>query len=72
MCNLISLIMIHEQKNVQDAIDDAEQEIKSQVLKWRSARMRVLETYKDHRDIEDLKTLIQRNQVWIWAAVVWS
>ncbi|KAJ7884553.1 isoprenoid synthase domain-containing protein [Mycena olivaceomarginata] len=72
MCNFISLIVIHEQKSVQDAMDDAEQEIRSQVLKCRSVKNRVLQTYRDHKDIEDLKTYIERNQVWIWVAVAWS
>ncbi|KAJ6596296.1 isoprenoid synthase domain-containing protein [Mycena vulgaris] len=72
ICNLISLIMIHEQKSVQDAMDDTEQELRSQVLKSRSAKTRVLQTYRDHKDIEDLKTYIEKNQVWIWAAVEWS
>ncbi|KAJ7354037.1 hypothetical protein DFH08DRAFT_803951 [Mycena albidolilacea] len=56
MCNLISLILIHEQKSIQDAMDDAEQELRSQVLKWCSAKTRGLQAYRDHKDIEDLKT----------------
>ncbi|KAJ7751820.1 isoprenoid synthase domain-containing protein [Mycena olivaceomarginata] len=72
MCNLISLIMIHEQKSVQDAINDVEEELRSQLLKWRSVKMHVLQTYQSHHDIEDLKSLIERNEAWLWTAVVWS
>jgi hypothetical protein len=73
MCNIVSLILIHKQKSIQDAMDDAEQELRSQVLKWRSAKTRMLQTYRDHKDIEDLKTYIERGpQGWIWTAVVWS
>jgi hypothetical protein len=72
MCNLISLIMIHEQKSVQDSINDVEEEFRSQLLKWRSAKMKVIQTYQSHHDIEDLKSLIEGNEVWIWTAVVWS
>ncbi|KAJ6525382.1 isoprenoid synthase domain-containing protein [Mycena capillaripes] len=72
MCNLVSLIMIHKQKSVQDAIDDVEKELRSQLLKWRSAKMHILQTYQSHHDIEDLKSFIEGCKVWIWIAVAWS
>jgi hypothetical protein len=64
--------MIHEKKTVQDAVDDVEQEVRTQVAKWRSAKARVLETYREHKDFKDLQSLIQTNDCWPWVAVHWS
>ncbi|KAF7326753.1 Terpene cyclase [Mycena venus] len=72
MWNFISITMIQDKKTVQEAIDDAEQELKSQVTQWRSAKMNVLETYRTHQDIRDLTLLIERNELWALIAVEYS
>jgi hypothetical protein len=72
MINFVSLVMIHEKKTIQEAMDYAAQEFMSQVAKWCSAKARALEIYREHKDIKDLTTFIQRNEIWIWIAIEWS
>ncbi|KAJ6603300.1 isoprenoid synthase domain-containing protein [Mycena vulgaris] len=72
ICNLVSLIMIHEKKTVQDAMDDAEQMLRSHAAKFRSAKTRALETFREHKDIKDLESFIQANQMWPHIAVRFS
>ncbi|KAJ7347990.1 isoprenoid synthase domain-containing protein [Mycena albidolilacea] len=72
MWNFVSIIMIQDNKTVQEAMDDAEQELRSQVNQWWSAKTRVLEAYKAHQDIQALTLLIDRNQLWGWFAVEWT
>ncbi|KAJ7310925.1 hypothetical protein DFH08DRAFT_822758 [Mycena albidolilacea] len=72
MINFVSLVMIHEKKTIQEAMDYAAQEFRSQVAKWCSAKARALEIYREHKDIKDLTTFIQRNEIWIWIAIEWS
>jgi hypothetical protein len=72
MWNLVSIIIIQDNKTVQEAMNDVEEELRAQVNQWWSAKMRVLETYKAHQDIQDLTLLIERNQLWGLLAVEWS
>jgi hypothetical protein len=72
MWNFISIIMIQDKKTVQEAMDDAEQELRSQATQWLSAKMHLLETYRTHQDIRDLTLLIERNELWALIAVEWS
>ncbi|KAJ6568709.1 isoprenoid synthase domain-containing protein [Mycena capillaripes] len=71
-CNFVSLVMIQEKKTIQEAMDEAAQKMKSQAAKIRAAKLHVLEIYKEHEDIKDLKRLLESNECWLWAAVEWS
>ncbi|KAJ7289369.1 isoprenoid synthase domain-containing protein [Mycena rebaudengoi] len=70
--NFVSLLIVHERKTLQDAMDDAGAQIREQLARWDSAKMRVLETFREHPDIKDLTELAERNERGIWLAVGWS
>ncbi|KAF7340491.1 hypothetical protein MSAN_02120500 [Mycena sanguinolenta] len=70
--NLISLTMIHEKKTLQDAMDEAAQQIAAQLVRWGEAKSRVFETYREHKDINELKALIEANERGIWLPIGWS
>ncbi|KAJ6601871.1 hypothetical protein DFH09DRAFT_1069422 [Mycena vulgaris] len=72
MWNLVSIIMIQDNKTVQEAMNDAEQELRLEANQWWSAKMCVLEAYKAHQDIQDLTLLIERIQFWPLMVVEWS
>ncbi|KAJ7312304.1 isoprenoid synthase domain-containing protein [Mycena albidolilacea] len=72
MCNFISVLIIREKRTVQEAMDEAEQQLRSQAAKLRLAKLHVLNIFAEHKDIEDLKSLIETNVRWLWIAVEWS
>lgn len=72
MCNLISIILIQQQKTVQDTVDDVEEEIRSQVAAYRSATLGLLRIYRKHREFEAIETLIEVNQIFVGLAADWT
>ncbi|KAF7340490.1 Terpene cyclase [Mycena sanguinolenta] len=70
--NIISLMMIHEKKTLQDAIDEAAPQATAQLVRWEEAKIRVFETYREHKDINELKALVEANERCIWLPIGWS